>query len=40
MASPVPGPSGNVEFLLVLRRGGDGSVDLDAAVAEGVAIQP
>jgi len=40
MASPVPGPSGNVEFLLVLRRGAEGSVDLDAAVAEGVAIQP
>jgi 23S rRNA (cytidine1920-2'-O)/16S rRNA (cytidine1409-2'-O)-methyltransferase len=40
MASPVPGPSGNVEFLLVLRRGAEAAVDLDAAVAEGRSLQP
>jgi 23S rRNA (cytidine1920-2'-O)/16S rRNA (cytidine1409-2'-O)-methyltransferase len=40
MASPVPGPSGNVEFLLLLRRGTVGSADIPAAVAEGVEIQP
>ncbi len=39
MASPVPGPAGNIEFLLHARRGGRSAlVDLDAAVDEGRAI--
>jgi 23S rRNA (cytidine1920-2'-O)/16S rRNA (cytidine1409-2'-O)-methyltransferase len=40
MASPVPGPSGNVEFLLSLRHGAPCAADIDAAVAEGERIQP
>ena len=40
MASPVPGPSGNVEFLLLLRPGAATAADIDAAIAQGVAIQP
>jgi 23S rRNA (cytidine1920-2'-O)/16S rRNA (cytidine1409-2'-O)-methyltransferase len=40
MASPLPGPAGNVEFLLHLCRGQDGDVDamLVAAVGEGEAV--
>jgi 23S rRNA (cytidine1920-2'-O)/16S rRNA (cytidine1409-2'-O)-methyltransferase len=40
MASPVPGPSGNVEFLLVLRRGAGIETDVDAAVDEGISLRP
>lgn len=40
MASPVPGPAGNVEFFLHARAGDPGrSVDLEAAVAEGAAVR-
>ncbi|HTG47825.1 MAG TPA: TlyA family RNA methyltransferase [Actinomycetota bacterium] len=44
IASPLPGPAGNVEFLLHLRRGSAGAKldldpDLDAAIAEGVALR-
>jgi 23S rRNA (cytidine1920-2'-O)/16S rRNA (cytidine1409-2'-O)-methyltransferase len=40
MASPVPGPAGNVEFFLHARAGHPGrSVDLEAAVAEGAAVR-
>jgi 23S rRNA (cytidine1920-2'-O)/16S rRNA (cytidine1409-2'-O)-methyltransferase len=35
MASPLPGPAGNVEFLLHLERGRPSEADLDAAVDEG-----
>jgi 23S rRNA (cytidine1920-2'-O)/16S rRNA (cytidine1409-2'-O)-methyltransferase len=35
MASPLPGPAGNVEFLLHLERGRRCEADLDAAVDEG-----
>jgi 23S rRNA (cytidine1920-2'-O)/16S rRNA (cytidine1409-2'-O)-methyltransferase len=35
MASPLPGPAGNVEFMLQLGPGPDGGADVDAAVAEG-----
>src|SRR5919201_1717999 len=39
-ASPLLGPSGNVEFFLSGRRGGHpGPVDLDAAVREGIALR-
>ncbi len=39
MASPLPGPAGNVEFLLLLTgRGAARELDLDAAIAEGEAI--
>ena len=39
-ASPLPGPSGNVEFFLWLRRGpsGIGAVDIQAAVAAGPSV--
>lgn len=40
MASPLPGPAGNVEFFLHARAGSPGSrVDLDAAVAEGLRVR-
>jgi 23S rRNA (cytidine1920-2'-O)/16S rRNA (cytidine1409-2'-O)-methyltransferase len=40
MASPVPGPAGNVEFFLHARVGRAGAaVDLEAAVAEGAAVR-
>ena len=39
MASPLPGPAGNVEFLLGLVRGGRSAADLDAAVAEGERVR-
>jgi len=39
MASPLPGPAGNVEFLLHLAAGGPGrAVDLDAAIREGQGL--
>lgn len=39
MASPVPGPAGNVEFLLHARKGGTAqALDLDAAVEEGIRL--
>ncbi len=37
MASPLPGPAGNVEFMLRLGPGPDRDADVDAAVAEGTA---
>jgi 23S rRNA (cytidine1920-2'-O)/16S rRNA (cytidine1409-2'-O)-methyltransferase len=40
MASPLPGPAGNVEFLLQLGPGAGGGADLPGAVAEGEAIRP
>lgn len=41
MASPLPGPSGNVEFLLHLRRGeAGGQPDVDAAIEEGTRWRP
>jgi 23S rRNA (cytidine1920-2'-O)/16S rRNA (cytidine1409-2'-O)-methyltransferase len=40
MASPLAGPAGNVEFLLLARRGGIGvELDLVAAVAEGKEVR-
>lgn len=45
MASPLPGPAGNVEFLLHLVRGEQpgrstlGAADLDAAIADGEALR-
>jgi 23S rRNA (cytidine1920-2'-O)/16S rRNA (cytidine1409-2'-O)-methyltransferase len=40
MASPVPGPAGNVEFFLHAGVGHPGAaVDLEAAVAEGAAVR-
>jgi 23S rRNA (cytidine1920-2'-O)/16S rRNA (cytidine1409-2'-O)-methyltransferase len=38
MASPLPGPAGNVEFLLYLGIGGGGDVDVASAVREGEAL--
>jgi hypothetical protein len=39
MASPLPGPAGNVEFLLHARRGAASvALDLDAVVDEGRAV--
>jgi 23S rRNA (cytidine1920-2'-O)/16S rRNA (cytidine1409-2'-O)-methyltransferase len=35
MASPLPGPAGNVEFMLQLGPGTGGGADVDAAVVEG-----
>jgi 23S rRNA (cytidine1920-2'-O)/16S rRNA (cytidine1409-2'-O)-methyltransferase len=40
MASPLPGPAGNVEFLLHLARGASSAADLDAAVEEGREVAP
>jgi 23S rRNA (cytidine1920-2'-O)/16S rRNA (cytidine1409-2'-O)-methyltransferase len=40
MASPLPGPAGNVEFLLHLGVGGGADVDVAAAVGEGAALVP
>jgi 23S rRNA (cytidine1920-2'-O)/16S rRNA (cytidine1409-2'-O)-methyltransferase len=40
MASPVPGPAGNVEFLLALRAGQHATADLARAVLEGEAVRP
>ena len=40
MASPLPGPAGNVEFLLQLGPGPDGGADVRGAVAEGEAMRP
>jgi 23S rRNA (cytidine1920-2'-O)/16S rRNA (cytidine1409-2'-O)-methyltransferase len=37
MPSPITGAEGNVEFLVHLRRGGAGDVDLDAVVADALA---
>jgi 23S rRNA (cytidine1920-2'-O)/16S rRNA (cytidine1409-2'-O)-methyltransferase len=37
MASPLPGPAGNVEFVLQLGPGVDGGADVAAAVREGMA---
>lgn len=40
MASPVPGPAGNVEFFIHARVGHAGvAVDLESAVAEGAAVR-
>jgi 23S rRNA (cytidine1920-2'-O)/16S rRNA (cytidine1409-2'-O)-methyltransferase len=40
MTSPLPGPAGNVEFLLAVERGGPTmALDLDAALAEGEALR-
>ena len=40
MASPLPGPAGNVEFPLYAVRGGEGaSLDLDAAIDEGRRVR-
>jgi 23S rRNA (cytidine1920-2'-O)/16S rRNA (cytidine1409-2'-O)-methyltransferase len=38
MASPVRGPAGNVEFLVLAERGG-AAADLGAAVAEGMSVR-
>jgi len=38
MASPLPGPAGNVEFLLCLRRGESSVADLGSAIAEGQGL--
>jgi 23S rRNA (cytidine1920-2'-O)/16S rRNA (cytidine1409-2'-O)-methyltransferase len=41
MASPLPGPAGNVEFLLHLRRGTPGAPpDVESAIAEGEELGP
>ena len=41
MASPLPGPAGNVEFFLHARVGAKGSdIDLDRAIREGQAVRP
>jgi 23S rRNA (cytidine1920-2'-O)/16S rRNA (cytidine1409-2'-O)-methyltransferase len=41
VASPLPGPSGNVEFFLCLRRDGEGVTDVgDAALATAVEAGP
>jgi 23S rRNA (cytidine1920-2'-O)/16S rRNA (cytidine1409-2'-O)-methyltransferase len=41
MPSPLPGPAGNVEFLLHGRRGApDGAVDMTAAVGEAEGLRP
>ncbi len=41
MASPIAGPAGNVEFLLwAVSLGPDASLDVDAAVAEGMEVRP
>jgi 23S rRNA (cytidine1920-2'-O)/16S rRNA (cytidine1409-2'-O)-methyltransferase len=37
MASPLPGPAGNVEFVLQLGPGAGGDADVEAAVREGMA---
>jgi 23S rRNA (cytidine1920-2'-O)/16S rRNA (cytidine1409-2'-O)-methyltransferase len=40
MASPLPGPAGNVEFFLHARVGApEASLDLDAAVSEGTSVR-
>jgi 23S rRNA (cytidine1920-2'-O)/16S rRNA (cytidine1409-2'-O)-methyltransferase len=39
MPAPVLGPAGNVEFLLHAAAGATSSADLDAAVAEGLALR-
>jgi len=39
MASPLPGPAGNVEFLLHLVPGDPAPLDLDGAIAEGEALR-
>lgn len=40
MASPLPGPAGNVEFPLHGREGGPGStLDVDAAISEGLRLR-
>jgi 23S rRNA (cytidine1920-2'-O)/16S rRNA (cytidine1409-2'-O)-methyltransferase len=40
MASPLPGPAGNVEFSLFLTVGGsDGRLDIDAAIREGDEVR-
>jgi 23S rRNA (cytidine1920-2'-O)/16S rRNA (cytidine1409-2'-O)-methyltransferase len=39
MASPLPGPAGNVEFLLRAAKGGvQSALDADGAIAEGLRI--
>jgi 23S rRNA (cytidine1920-2'-O)/16S rRNA (cytidine1409-2'-O)-methyltransferase len=40
MASPLPGPAGNVEFLLHLAPAPAADVDLPAVIAEGEALRP
>ena len=40
MASPLPGPAGNVEFLVRFGPGLEGGADLTAAIAEGEALRP
>ena len=41
MASPLPGPAGNVEFLLHLRRGSPSAPpDVESAIAEGEELRP
>lgn len=39
VASPLPGPRGNIEYFLAMRRG-DETIDLDAAIARAVADRP
>ncbi len=40
MASPLPGPAGNVEFLVRFERGVPPTADLGAAVIEGEGLRP
>ena len=40
MASPLPGPAGNVEFMLQLGPGAQGGADVAAAVREGTEVAP
>jgi 23S rRNA (cytidine1920-2'-O)/16S rRNA (cytidine1409-2'-O)-methyltransferase len=40
MASPLPGPAGNIEFLLELRRGAATTADLPGAIAEARGLAP
>ncbi len=40
MASPLPGPAGNVEFVLQLGPGADAGADVAAAVREGMEVAP
>jgi 23S rRNA (cytidine1920-2'-O)/16S rRNA (cytidine1409-2'-O)-methyltransferase len=39
MASPLPGPAGNIEFLLQLGPGSRAGADLDAAIDEGLVLR-
>jgi 23S rRNA (cytidine1920-2'-O)/16S rRNA (cytidine1409-2'-O)-methyltransferase len=40
MASPLPGPAGNVEFLVHLAHEGADAADVEAAIREGREVQP